>query len=67
MHNLKFNLSELPRLAGLKQNQKASFENYLVSPERENKLINHPSLMNAESRAKDAHHADIENWKNNKK
>lgn len=63
MHNQKFNLSELPRIAGLNQGQKASFENYLVSPEREKNLINHPTLMNAEARAKDIHHADVENWK----
>lgn len=64
MHNQKFNLSELPRVAGLGEGQKASFENYLVSPEREKNLINHPALMNAEARAKDVHHADVENWKN---
>lgn len=63
MHNQKFNLSDLSRITGLTQNKKASFENYLVSPEREKNLINHPAFMNAETRAKDVHHADVENWK----
>ena len=61
MHNIK--ISELPRIAALNQGQKASFENYLVSSEREKNLINHPVLMNAEARSKEVHHADIENWK----
>jgi hypothetical protein len=66
MHNM-FDLSDLPRLANLKPNQKASFENYLVSAEREKNFINHPTLTNAESRVKDVHHADVENWKEKNK
>lgn len=53
------------KLPGLSNAQLASFENYMVSPEREKNLINHPLLMNASDRAKDVHHTDIENWKAN--
>jgi hypothetical protein len=67
MHNNKFNLSDLPRVASLGKSQLASFENYLLSPEREKNLINHPTLMNAEQRSQNVHHADVENWKTDQK
>jgi len=51
------------QMPGYSQSQQASFENYLFSPEREKNLINNPNLMNAQERAQDVHHADVENWK----
>jgi hypothetical protein len=50
-------------LPGYSQAQRASFENYLFSSEREKNLINNPGLMNAQERAQKVHHADVENWK----
>jgi hypothetical protein len=50
-------------LPGLSNAQQASFENYMLSPEREKNLIRHPALMNAEDRSRDVSHADVENWK----
>ncbi len=51
------------KLPQLSQARLASFENYLFSPEREKNLISNPGLMHAQERAKDVHHADVENWK----
>jgi hypothetical protein len=50
-------------IPGLSNAQQASLENYMFSPEREKNLINHPTMMHAEERAKEVHHADVENWK----